>query len=74
MEMVRRHGSHLQSVKVIDCYAEDIPAHIAKNSADYVVCTYVLCSVEDVTKVLKNVHHILKPVAIINVTLTFTYA
>lgn len=46
-------------MKIVPGHAEQIP--LAENSVDVVVGTMVLCSVESVTKSLKEVHRVLKP-------------
>lgn len=57
-----RFGRHLKSVGIVNCYLDDLHSHIEDNSADFVVCTYVLCSVKDVASSLTSIHRILKPV------------
>ena len=63
LNLIDRYGQHLKSVSTLQCYGEELSAHIAENSVDFVVCTYVLCSVVDVEAVLRNIHHVLKPVS-----------
>jgi len=57
-----RFGRHLKSYEVVKGMVENLPALIPANSVDYVVCTYVLCSVKDVQEALRNIHYVLKPV------------
>ena len=46
-------------VKIIATIGEDIP--VSSNSVDSVLCTLVLCMVDDVEKVINEAHRILKP-------------
>ena len=66
LNWIGRYGQHLKSVSTLQCYGEELSAHIAENSVDFVVCTYVLCSVADMEAVLRNIHHVLKPVKILS--------
>jgi len=52
----------LKSYEVVKGMVENLPALIPAKSGDYVVCTYVLCSVKDVQEALRNIHYVLKPV------------
>ena len=63
LNWIGRYGQHLKSVSTLQCYGEELSTHIAENSVDFVVCTYVLCSVADIEAVLRNIHHVLKPVS-----------
>ncbi|CAL1265618.1 unnamed protein product [Larinioides sclopetarius] len=56
----RLKNPHVTYKKVVIAMAEDM-SKIEDNSFDVVVCTYVLCSVENVRSALKEVKRVLKP-------------
>lgn len=49
------------SAEIVLGVAEDMP--LEDNTFDVVVCTFVLCSVTDVTKCLQEIKRVLKPVS-----------
>ena len=53
----------MKSVNVLRGYIEELPTSANEGSADFVVCSYVLCSVVDVDEALQSIHHLLKPVS-----------
>ena len=65
-ETIRTKGTHLQAVDFIEGKAENLSSVIQPNTVDYVVCTFVLCSVDDITAVTSEIMKILKPVSLIN--------
>lgn len=55
-------NDHLTYDRFVVASGEDM-AVVQDNSVDAVVCTLVLCSVDDVTQTLREVHRILRPVS-----------
>lgn len=58
-----KESTHVNLWKVINSKAEDMQEEVGDNSVDVVVCTYVLCSIDDVNGVLKEIRRVLKPVS-----------
>ena len=59
----KKNGEHLKSVEFIQGFGESMSKHFKPSSVDFVVVTLVLCSVQDVEKVAREAHLILKPVS-----------
>ena len=66
VDNVNAKGKHLKAVDFVEGVAERLSSVIEPNTADYVVCTLVLCSVGDLELVAEEVKKVLKPVGIIN--------
>lgn len=58
-----KESSHVNLLKVINGKAEDMQEEVGDNSVDAVVCSYVLCSIDDLNSVLKEIRRVLKPVS-----------
>jgi len=52
-------------VEWVEGKAETMGRRLGVAQFDYVVCTYVLCTVEDIEAVIRNVKTVLKPVSIV---------
>lgn len=64
-DSLKKRGEHLASVEFVQGTGELLSQieSIKPGSVDYVVCTLVLCSVKDVSKVIQEVKTVLKPVS-----------
>ncbi|KAF6035972.1 METTL7A [Bugula neritina] len=62
-DSLKKRGEHLASVEFVQGTGELLSQieSIKPGSVDYVVCTLVLCSVKDVSKVIQEVKTVLKP-------------
>lgn len=57
--ILERSKRYNQKISLLGGRAETIP--LTDNSVDVVTATFVFCSVQDVTRVLKEIHRVLKP-------------
>lgn len=56
-----KESTHVNLWKVINSKAEDMQEEVGDNSVDVVVCSYVLCSIDDLNGALKEIRRVLKP-------------
>ena len=62
-ENEEKMGFPVKNVSVVRGFAEDMGS-VPTDSVDAVVCTFVLCSVDSVASVLREVKRVLKPVCV----------